>query len=176
MARSRSPARFTRSFISSSEAGTYPSFSHHCISSLRGVWFEPVGIGDHHEPALFQEWFPCLQPVFKPDDKDRPLGPDEVELSFPERESIHRGADRFDPVLYPCFPAHIVMLSRNGWWLSTAVMVPPVSAARSRVWVPEPHPISRIFASAGRGGRCENASRVASVQPGPCRGSDSNTV
>ena len=61
----------------------------------------------------------------------------------------------------PAFSAHALMVSRNGWWLSTAVIVPVVRAARSRVWVPVPHPISRIFASRGRGGRSENAFRVA---------------
>ena len=71
----------------------------------------------------------------------------------------------------PAFSAHASIASRNGWWLSTAVIVPVVRVARSRVWVPLPHPISRTFASAGTGGRNDqNAFRVASEHPGPCLG------
>ena len=65
------------------------------------IRFEPVGVGDHHVPALFEERLPGPQTGFKTDNEDSSFGPDEVKGFLCKRQGGHGGTDGFYPARNP---------------------------------------------------------------------------
>ena len=75
-------------------------------------------------PPFFRNGFHVFSPFSNPMMKIAPS--DQMRSNCPfsnGRASIEAQTVLIRPCT-PCFPAHFAMLSRNGWWLSTAVMVP----------------------------------------------------
>ena len=70
----------------------------------------------------------------------------------------------------PSARASASTLSKNGRWLSKAMIRPPEIRARTRVCFPGPQPMSRIIGFSGTPFIIRKAFSVEASSPGPARG------
>ena len=155
--------------------GMYPSLSHHFTSSAGGLGSNQSASDTTMYPPFFRNGFQGREPFSKPTMKIAPS--DQMRSNCPcsnGRASIEAQTVLIRPAMPP-LSAHASMVSRNGWWLSTAVMVPSDETGKVPGLGSFPAPDIEDFCLRGERGRYENAFLVAPGHPGPCRGRDSNT-